>query len=547
MHSIKSKFIALNLIGILICSGLIWGISTFALSDALDRSSNEILSLTCQSSATMLDTQLGSVQNSVRIVAKAATEGFDRVQDLKNSAFLEAYLAEIDRLLDNVGRNTNGVCSYYLHLAPEVTASNAGLLYLAGPNGGNFRQVPLTDLSLYGSDDLEHVGWYYIPKRAGAPTWLEPYYNKNLDLHMISYVIPLYKNGRFLGVVGMDVDFELIVQAVSAIQPYETAHSFLMSQKGDFYYHPDFTSQETPQELGSDFLALTEGFRQKSGHGYVYSYEGRQRKAAFTALINDMELVLSVETGEINSKRNQLTWVVILATLIVASAFEMVAVYFSERITQPLKQLTEAALRISQGNENDRVSFPVNATDEVGILARTLADTTAALRERMAGISHLAFVDPLTGAKSRAEFTIAMERLNTRMAQGDRSFTVLVADLNHLKKVNDRYGHTKGDEYIRGGYSLLEKTFLHSPIYRIGGDEFFILLQGEDVENLDALLEKLRGLMDECARNRNPWERFSVAVGAASCREEDLDAEAVFRRADIAMYDNKLAMKAGRT
>ena len=69
---------------------------------------------------------------------------------------------------------------------------------------------------------MEHVGWYYAPKAAGKPLWLEPYYNKNVDMDMISYVAPLYKQGRFIGIVGMDMDFNLIVNDVSIISPYKT-------------------------------------------------------------------------------------------------------------------------------------------------------------------------------------------------------------------------------------------------------------------------------------------------------------------------------------
>ena len=67
---------------------------------------------------------------------------------------------------------------------------------------------------------------------------MEPYYNKNIDMDMISYVTPLYKDGRFIGVVGMDMDFGLIVNDVSVISPYKTGYTSLVSREGKFYYHP---------------------------------------------------------------------------------------------------------------------------------------------------------------------------------------------------------------------------------------------------------------------------------------------------------------------
>ena len=64
-------------------------------------------------------------------------------------------------------------------------------------------------LGIYDENDMEHVGWYYIPVRAGKPVWTEPYDNANINEKMVSYVIPVYDNNVLVGVIGMDIDFTI--------------------------------------------------------------------------------------------------------------------------------------------------------------------------------------------------------------------------------------------------------------------------------------------------------------------------------------------------
>ncbi|MBR1750281.1 MAG: diguanylate cyclase, partial [Ruminococcus sp.] len=78
----------------------------------------------------------------------------------------------------------------------------------------------------------------------------------------------------------------------------------------------------------------------------------------------------------------------------------------------------------------------------------------------------------------------------------------------------------------------------HSPVYRIGGDEFVAILQGSDYENRMELVEKLRTAYTEAyeAAERRPWQRYSASVGIADLSADDNSAELVFKHADRTMY-----------
>ena len=107
-------------------------------------------------------------------------------------------------------------------------------------------------------------------------------------------------------------------------------------------------------------------------------------------------------------------------------------------------------------------------------------------------------------------------------------------DCNELKTINDTYGHEKGDLYLQNACRTICKVYSHSPVFRIGGDEFVAILQKEDWK-MQAELEQqfTQAMADVNATAANPWDRVNM--------------ESVFRRADVLMYENKKQMKEANT
>lgn len=154
--------------------------------------------------------------------------------------------------------------------------------------------------------------------------------------------------------------------------------------------------------------------------------------------------------------------------------------------------------------------------------------------------------DPLTGVGSKSAYLKKVSELNRKLAShelGEIAFIFI--DMNNLKYVNDSFGHKAGDHYIKGCCDMVENVFRNSPLYRIGGDEFVAILNGEDYEDRQALVEKMKSDFDESYDRKDvePWERYSSAVGLAELTPEDKTLETVFKRADEAMYEDKALFK----
>ena len=163
--------------------------------------------------------------------------------------------------------------------------------------------------------------------------------------------------------------------------------------------------------------------------------------------------------------------------------------------------------------------------------------------------SELAIKDALTGIRNKTGYDKEVEKVIKGLERGDTQFGVAIVDLNDLKKINDEYGHDKGNEAIKNLCRLVCTTFEHSPVFRIGGDEFAVILKGSDYDRVEELMGTFNERIDKISKDESLefWDRASAAIGYALYTEgRDFVYEDVFKRADEAMYARKNEMKAAR-
>lgn len=114
-------------------------------------------------------------------------------------------------------------------------------------------------------------------------------------------------------------------------------------------------------------------------------------------------------------------------------------------------------------------------------------------------------------------------------------------DCDDLKTINDRYGHDKGDIYLKTASKLICITFQHSPVFRYGGDEFVVILRNDDFKYRDELMESFeKNRKRICEEAGNEWEQVHIAMGVAVFDPaQDHSVVDTMRRADKIMYVNK--------
>lgn len=147
--------------------------------------------------------------------------------------------------------------------------------------------------------------------------------------------------------------------------------------------------------------------------------------------------------------------------------------------------------------------------------------------------------DELTHVKNKYAYAQDEESLNQILEEHhDLPVAVIVSDINDLKTINDSLGHQAGDEYIKKGCEILCDIFSKSPVYRIGGDEFVIISQGKDYQQLEDKIAKVHKIN----RKNKKMHDITMAIGYAR-NEGDKKIADIFARADSNMYANKKQMK----
>ena len=158
--------------------------------------------------------------------------------------------------------------------------------------------------------------------------------------------------------------------------------------------------------------------------------------------------------------------------------------------------------------------------------------------ENSRALEQLAYTDGLTGMKNR----LAFNKVESNLPKGsDATYMIIQYDINDLKKVNDFYGHAEGDRHIIGAAGIIRDSIHGSgECYRVGGDEFIVLIAGIDAqETAHSAIRLMEKLTEEYNAREKPPVMLDIAYGMAMFTGSDGDMEKSVRLADQRMYECK--------
>jgi diguanylate cyclase (GGDEF)-like protein len=335
-----------------------------------------------------------------------------------------------------------------------------------------------------------------------------------------------------------------MAEQVESIRLYNNGYAFLCDEEGNLFFHPridvsQFSEDDVPK-VPAEALEKSTFVR--------YTFDGVEKTAAWLPLSNGMRLNVTVPTSETEGDWQKLVRETMIYAIIVLVASNTLVMLYTRRITKPLEELTEAADQVDRGNYD--VDLRYDKDDEVGRLTSTFKRLVGHMKDHVADLNKRAYVDALTHVRNKGAYSTFVEDLQEGLDadESKAAFAIGMFDCDNLKIINDKYGHEKGDVYLLSACRLICRVFQHSPVFRIGGDEFSVVLQNEDYKNRDTLAQQFSAAMlehNELAGNE--WEQVHVAMGIAVYdAQTDHNVSDVMRRADELMYMNKRIRKTGR-
>ena len=520
---------------IVIAVSVVTALSVLFIRNNERRETDQLLLLLCETGERNLDYYFSSVQHSVQKVSDYTEKDLKTVEALDDGQ-LRLHMERVGHYFEEMANKTNGVLTYYYRLDPEVSASVKGFWY-TNLDGADFVSHEVTDITLYDTQDTSKLVWFTVPKHTGQAIWLSPYVTDNLEVRVISYNVPIYWKRQFVGVVGIEIDYSTMAKQVESIRLHTNGYAFLNDAQGNVFFHPRIDVATLPED---SLPVPPEGLIDDSTF-FRYRYEGVEKQAAWLPLSNGMRLTVSVPVNEAEGEWQSLIRNIVAASSLVLLSLSLFTLYYTRRITRPLEQLSEAAEQAEHGNYDFTLAY--DRDDEIGRLTGAFRKLARHLKNHISDLNSRAYIDALTSVNNQGAFSAALQDLQTRVDHRELcpAFAVGVFDCDDLKSINDRYGHDKGNIYLKTASGLICRVFAHSPVYRIGGDEFAVILQDEDFERREELIAAFNREAEQIsAMTENSWEQVRLALGVAVYdAQRDRYVIDTVRRADKNMYANK--------
>ena len=373
-------------------SAAVGALSLINSSIIMTENSTAIMTEECSAVSERINAYLSRVELSVDTlsdIAMNSLDDFDRFQT--DSEYVEEYTRTFEQTLMTSASNTEGVICAYLRYNPDFTEPTSGLFLTRNSTDEQLQGVTPTDFSIYDKSDIAHVGWYYTPVNNGKPTWMDPYLNENVGIYMISYVVPLFRDGVNVGIIGMDIDFTMIQELAESSDTYETYLPIIVSSGNNVVYCREVEYGTGLSDVGGDSAKFAEAVSGGAGSTELYTLNisGSSRRAVFSSLDNGMKLIATADGTEIFEQSNLLVIQIFGAVILVSAIACAIALLLVRRIARPIKSLNTAASRIADGDLN--VTVDCSSKDDIGVLANSFRKTAAKLRD------YVGYIDELSG------------------------------------------------------------------------------------------------------------------------------------------------------
>ena len=431
MKSIRTKITVAIVVCSLITASII---SLLSISDtgklSNDAAKNELV-LTCENKGEEINALISRIEQSVDTLSDIAMRELDFATFKNNDTYVTEYTNGLLEDFYTFAEHTDGAITAYIRYNPEFTEPTLGIFLTRNDTKSEFDSVTPTDFSMYDPSDSAHVGWYYIPVANKAPLWMDPYLNANINVYMISYVVPLYENGTSVGIIGMDIDFSQLTSVVDSAIAFDTGSGTDLAE----YNNGELTSAK-------NFILDSSN----QGKTLQYSYNGEDKYLSFVELNNGMKLVLTAPLDEIAADANALA-VQILTFLAMGLVIAIVlGVIIGSKIAKPIKRITEiikqtAQLDFQKATDIDKL---MKKNDETGIMAKAVNEMRDVLRELVNNMERIK--DDLAGNMKRLDDVMrennaisednsaTTQELAAGMEETTASTTMIVNNIDAIQK-----------------------------------------------------------------------------------------------------------------
>lgn len=434
MKSIKTKI----MFAIILCSVIavlfVSTVSIYVSNSIIRKYSTNDAQLLAESNANTLNITIGKIETSVNDLSITVLSMLDDVEKLKSDPqYVQQFQEKVRPIAEEFATNTNGAMAFYLRFNPEFSEPTSGLFHADSDGDGNIEQLIPTDFSQYDPSDVGNVGWYYIPINTGKPMWLDPYHNENIGVDMISYVVPLFKDGETIGVVGMDINFAVFTEIINNIKPYKNSYGALLNSSQQFLIHPELTINDNLVDMNKDF---SEDLAANDSGVKDIALNNEDSIISYSKLSNGQTLLISSTKNDIFHDVHQLTNNIIILLIVIIIVSIIVALLLGNRFTKPLKALIEDMRKVKEGDFTIQVA--IKSKDEIGEIGKnfnSMVEELGNLTKNISIVSERVNASSLALTTASHDMTAASEEVTAsveEIAAGNKMQSISIENCSEI-------------------------------------------------------------------------------------------------------------------
>jgi len=264
MKSIQTKFAGIIALSLAVLALTIGACLFVVVGRLASEDSTKIITMKCQEKADNINVRLEQVSRSVDIIASFASNYVEDEKSLYDPVFIDKYVDEVCSLSEQVVSIMGASTEFYFRIAPEITGKGTtGFYRQINADGTGFVNHPITNIYAYPEGDTTSLGWYYFPKQCGKAVWLDHFYDSKSNMDMISYASPVYVGDTFVGVIGMDIDFNSIVTFTEDFDLYKNGFAILVGRKSQKVYYKQGNEKVLSDDVPDKFFSVITSMEQK--------------------------------------------------------------------------------------------------------------------------------------------------------------------------------------------------------------------------------------------------------------------------------------------
>lgn len=484
MKSIRTRITIAIFVCALLAAGVTEGLGIITARTSSEEVAMQTMKMSCQNNAAEINAGISRIEQSVNTLSDIIQKQFDYDTFIKDKDYADVFTEETAKtLIDDFAIHTEGSISAYIRYNPDYSNPTSGYFLNRSSIDAEFETLIPTDFTMYDKDDLEHVGWYYIPVANKAPMWMSPYLNENINVYMISYIVPLYgEDGTSIGIIGMDIDFSQITDIVDAVSVYQSGYAFLTDNEGTIMHHKTIEVGQNIGDLSDSLNTVVSRIASGKGNEELigYKYNGEKKQLVYAGLNNDMKFVVTAPEKEISASTRDMMQKTTIGGIIALILSAILGIIISAGIVKPIKLLTTIIRKTADFDftPTGKSASLQKYKDEIGVMAGEIQKMRNTLRELVGQMKDvestiLGSVDNLDSImqenNSRSQDnSAATEEMAAGMEVAVENTKHIVTNVEEVKKNSEsiymltEYGKNKSEQILGRAEEIKKNSDLSS-------------------------------------------------------------------------------------